>query len=86
MEQNNEQPKELTRSFNPETRQILSLAVQDACDRIRRSGSTYAEPFYARIVRAILVRRINKNLLSGEKDVRRLSDDAILFLTQTYKE
>jgi hypothetical protein len=75
-----------TPSFNPATLQAVARAIDDAWDKVQRSGSPFAGDFYARTVRAFLVRRINQMAHSGETDMRRLSEDAILFFAQTYKE
>ena len=71
--------------FGPETIKNLALALDDAWDRIQKSDGSCAGPFYARTVRAVLARRINKMVQWGELDVRRLSDDAVLFLAKNYK-
>ena len=73
-------------SFDPEALQILSMALDDAWDRIKNSGSTFARPSYARAVREVLAHRIIEMAQCGEMEVHRLSDDAVRFLTETYKE
>lgn len=65
--------------FDPETILILSLALEEAWNRIENSGSTFSRPFYARAVREVLAHRIIEVAQGGEKDVRRLSDDAVRF-------
>jgi hypothetical protein len=73
-------------SFDPEALRILSMALDDAWDRIKNFGSAFARPFYARAVREVLAHRIIEVAQCSEMDVRRLSDDAVRFLAETYKE
>ena len=73
-------------SFDPEALRILATALDDAWDRIKNSGSTFARPSYARAVREVLAHRIIEMAQCGEMEVHRLSDDAVRFLTETYKE
>ena len=70
--------------FDPETILILSLALEKAWNRIENCGSTFSRPFYARAVREVLAHRIIEVAQGGEKDVRRLSDDAVRFLAENY--
>ena len=70
--------------FDPEAIRILSLALDDAWDRIENSGSTFSRAFYARAVREVLAHRIIEMAQGGETDVRRLSNDAVRFLAENY--
>ena len=72
--------------FDPETLRILSLALEDAWERIENSGTTLARPVYARAVREVLAHRIIEMAQSGERDVHRLSDNAVQFLTENYNQ
>jgi hypothetical protein len=51
---------------------------------VENSSSTFSRPFYARAVREVLAHRIIEVAQGGEKDVRRLSDDAVRFLAENY--
>ena len=64
--------------FDPETLRILSLALEDAWERIENSRTTLARPVYARAVREVLAHRIIEMAQSGERDVHRLSDNAVV--------
>jgi hypothetical protein len=61
------------------------LALDDAWDRVVKSGSTFARPFYARAIREVLAHRRIEMAQGGESDVHRLSEDAVLFLAENYK-
>ena len=70
--------------FDPEILRILSLALEDAWERIENSGTTLARPVYARA--EVLAHRIIEMAQSGERDVHRLSDNAVQFLTENYNQ
>jgi hypothetical protein len=73
-------------SFDPETVEVLSGAFDDAWLTIKRSDSTLARPAYERGAREILAKRIIELAQRGERDRRNLSDSAVQFLAQNYKQ
>jgi hypothetical protein len=75
-----------TSCFDPEALRVLSLALDEAWDRIENSGSALARPSYARAVRELLAHRIIEMAQRGEMDAHRLSDDAVLFITENYQQ
>ena len=56
--------------FDPEAIQVLASALDDAWDRIQKSGSRFARPAYARAVREVVAKRIIEAAQRGEKDKR----------------
>ena len=44
--------------FDPEAIQVLASALDDAWDRVQKSGSRFARPAYARAVREVVAKRI----------------------------
>jgi hypothetical protein len=49
-----------TDDFDPETIELLSSAIKDACREIQNSGGPLARPAYARITRAVIAKRITE--------------------------
>jgi hypothetical protein len=45
-------------AFDPETIQILSAALDETWDRLRKSGSRLARPAYSRAMREVVAKRI----------------------------
>jgi hypothetical protein len=73
-------------SFDPEAVEILSAAFDDAWEQIKQSGSALARPAYERGAREILAKCIIDMAQQGERDRRLLSEAAIKFLAQNYKQ
>jgi hypothetical protein len=72
-------------AFGPETIKIVSLAFDAAWEKIEKSGSEFAKPAYANAMREEIAKHIIEMAGSGERDQRRLSEDAIQFLAENYK-
>ena len=72
-------------AFEPEVIDILAAAFESAWASIETSGSSLASPRYKRVAREILAKRIIETAQHGERDRQRLSDDAVTYLTQSYK-
>jgi hypothetical protein len=76
----------LTQSaFEPEVIDVLAAAFESAWATIEKSGSSLASPRYKRVAQEILAKRIIETAQGGERDRQRLSDDAVTYLTQSYK-
>ena len=72
-------------SFDPEAVEILSAAFEEAWDKVRQSGSTFARPAYERAAREILAKCIIDMAQRGERDQRQLSEAAVAYLAENYK-
>jgi hypothetical protein len=72
--------------FDPETIQVLASALDDAWDRIEKSGSRFARPAYARAMREVLAKRIIESAQRGEMDKLKLAADAVKFLAANYMD
>ena len=72
-------------AFDPEVIEILAAAFEDAWASIEKSGSSLASPRYKRVAQEIMAKRIIETAQRGERDRQRLSDDAVTYLTQSYK-
>jgi hypothetical protein len=73
-------------SFDPEAVEILSAAFDEAWATIKQSDSTFARPAYERGAREILAKCIIEMAQRGERDRHHLSESAIQFLAQNYKQ
>ena len=72
--------------FDPETIQVLASALDDAWDRIEKSGNRFARPAYARAMREVLAKRIIESAQRGEMDKLKLAADAVKFLAANYMD
>jgi hypothetical protein len=72
--------------FDPEAIQVLASALDDAWDRVQKSGSRFARPAYARAMREVLAKRIIEAAQRGEKDKLKLAVDAVKFLAANYMD
>jgi hypothetical protein len=72
--------------FDPEAVETLSAAFDDAWAKIKQSGSTFARPAYERGAREVLAKCIIELAQRGERDRRHLSESALAFLAQNYKQ
>jgi hypothetical protein len=73
-------------SFDPEAVETLSAAFDDAWEKIKQSGSALARPAYERGAREVLAKCIIEMAQRGERDRRHLSDSALQFFAQNYKQ
>ena len=64
-------------SFDPETIEVLSAAFDEAWEKIKESGGTFARPAYERGAREVLAKSIIELAQRGERDKRRLCDAAV---------
>ena len=71
-------------AFDPETIAVLSAALDEAWDRLLRSGSECTRPAYARAMREVVARRIVEMAQRGIKDQQELADGAVRFLAANY--
>jgi hypothetical protein len=67
----------LTDDFDPETIEILNIAIKDAWREIQTGGGPLARPAYARITRAVIAKRITEMAKKGERDRRKLSEHGV---------
>jgi hypothetical protein len=73
-------------AFDPETIEVLESAFDNAWDALQNSGSRLARPGYSRAVREVIAKRIIEMAQLGMKDPRKLTDDAVQFLTASYRD
>ena len=73
-------------SFDPEAVENLSAAFDDAWEKFKRSGSVLARPAYERGAREVLAKCIIDMAQRGERDRTHLSENALKFLAQNYKQ
>jgi hypothetical protein len=67
----------LTDDFDPETIEVLNVAIQDAMREVQNGGGPLARPAYARITRAVIAKRITEMAKKGERDRRKLSEHGV---------
>jgi hypothetical protein len=72
-----------TAAFDPETVRILTAAFDEAWMTVQDSQITFPSQAHANATREILALRIIEMAQLGERDQRRLRDDALLNLTQS---
>jgi hypothetical protein len=75
-----------TAVFDPEGIEVLVSALDDAWNRIEKSGSWVARPAYSRAMREVVAKRIIEMAQQGVNDPHRLADDAVLFLSANYSD
>jgi hypothetical protein len=73
-------------AFTPENIQILAAALDDAWERLRRSGSRLARPAYSRAMREVVAKRIMEMAQRGVQDREALVADALRFVAANYEE
>jgi hypothetical protein len=73
-------------SFDPEAVENLSAAFDDAWEKFKQSGSSLARPAYERGAREVLAKCIIEMAQRGEDDPANLSEYALKFLAQNYKQ
>jgi hypothetical protein len=72
-------------AFDPEIISMLSEALEEAWDRLLRSGSECTRPAYARAMREVIARRIIDMAQHGTKDKKELVEGAVRFLAANYR-
>ena len=72
-------------AFTPENIQILAAALDDAWERLRRSGSRLARPAYSRAMREVVAKRIMEMAQRGVQD-REAVADALRFVAANYEQ
>ena len=73
-------------AFDPESIQVLASALDDAWDRIQKSGSRFARPAYSHAMREVIAKRIIEMAQRGAKDPQTLADDAVRFIAANYND
>jgi len=73
-------------AFTPENIQILAAALDDAWEKLRRSGSRLARPAYSRAMREVVAKRIIDMAQHGVQDREALVVDALRFVATNYEE
>jgi hypothetical protein len=68
--------------FDPEAVRILTAALNEALKAINTTGVSFASRDHAEAVREILAKRIIELARNGERDQRRLNEDALFHLAQ----
>jgi hypothetical protein len=68
--------------FDPEAIRILTAALNEAWKTINVTGVSFASRGHAEAARETLAKRIIELARNGERDQRRLSEDAVLHLAQ----
>jgi hypothetical protein len=74
---------EAERAFDPDTIEILVTALEAAWTTLQASGAPFSEQRYADSARDVLAKHIIGIAHQGERDPRKLADDALLALAQT---
>ena len=69
--------------FAPDVVRILTAAFDDAWKSIQEGGTTFPSDRHADAIRELLALRIIETARLGERDQRRLRDDALLHLTDS---
>ena len=72
--------------FDPDLILAMASALDDAWNRIEKSGSRFARPGYARATREVVAKRIIETARQGVKDPTELADDAVEFFTVNYTD
>ena len=71
-------------SFDPETVNLLSNALEDAWRRVQMSGNRLARPGFANVMREVVAKHIVNVAEHGERDESALSSGAFHFFTANY--
>jgi hypothetical protein len=70
------------RVFDPEEVTILAAAFDEAWEHLEKSGARYGSPSAKERARQQLAKRIIEMAKLGERDPRKLCEDALLFMAQ----
>ena len=73
-------------AFAPETIEILAAALDEAWERLAKSGSRLTRPAYSRVMRKVVAKRIMELAQRGERDRETLVEDALHFVVANYEE
>ena len=71
--------------FDPEIIKIVAQALDDAWDKIEKSGSGFARPAYANATREEIAKHMIEVAGHGERDQHILAEYALRFLAKNYK-
>ncbi len=72
-------------ALDPETVKSVSLAFDEAWEKIRNSGSGFARPAYACAMREEIAKHMLDMVAEGETDQAKLTEAAIVFLAENYR-
>ncbi len=70
-------------AFDPEAISILTTALDDAWRSLQTSGAHFKSRFQAEAARELLAQRVIEMARLGERDPRRLREDALLHLARS---
>ena len=73
-------------AFDPELIEVLASTLDDAWNRIEKSGSRFARPGYPRAMRELVARRVIETAQQGVKDLIELAEDAVEFFSANYTD
>jgi hypothetical protein len=73
-------------AFTPETVQILAAALDEAWERLKKSGGRLTRPAYSRAMREVVAKRIMEMAQRGVQDREALVADALRFIAANYGE
>ena len=68
-------------AFDPQTADLMSQAFHEAWKALEEKGNVDAAPYRAEPVREALALRIIENAQKGERDLKRLCDDALAHIS-----
>jgi hypothetical protein len=71
--------------FDPDAVAVLTAALGETWDRLRKSGSECVRPAYARVMREVVARCIIDMAQGGIRDEKELADGAVRFLKANYR-
>ena len=76
----------VTVEFDPETIEIINIAIEDAWRDVLNAGGPLSRPAYARMTRAVIAKRITAMAKKGERDPRKLSQHAVRSIISNQQE
>ena len=77
---------QLQTAFDPDSIEVLVSALDEVWRRIQQSGSQFARPAYARVMREVIAKRIIEMAQQGIRERQTLVDDAMRFLAANYRD
>ncbi len=72
-------------ALDPESVKSVSLAFDEAWEKVRNSGSGFAGPAYATAMREEIAKHMIDMVGRGETDQTKLTEAAVVFLAENYK-
>ena len=72
-------------ALDPESVKNLSVAFDNAWEKIRESGSGFARPAYASAMREEIAKHLIDMVVSGETNQTTLAAGAVAFLAENYR-